>query len=185
MSRSIRLAAPVAIITFAVFALATLAVPPAVNAAGPSCPDLFSAHGLSPRSVQVGEQLTVTGTYTDWASPGTVSATFHGPAGVPRVEHAANLPDGTYTIDVTFGPSDVGSWTVDMQVDEVAGTTACEAAFDVVAGALPNTAAELASNGSAPSSGAPVGAVVTLAAAALLAASIALWFRSARADRAQ
>lgn len=146
---NVRIAARFTLVA-AVIVLAT-AFPAAVLASGPSCPEVISKEGLNPRSVGVGEQLTVTGIYTDWSNPGSVTATFEGPGGRRLTRESSNLPDGTYLIDVTFGPSEAGHWTVQMSVSETAGSTTCRAAFDVLPAAVPSTRASLPSTSAVPS----------------------------------
>jgi hypothetical protein len=179
----VRIAARFALVA-AIIVLAT-AFPAAVLASGPSCPDVISKEGLNPRSVSVGEQLTVTGIYTDWSNPGSVTARFEGPGGRRLTRESSNLPDGTYLINITFVPGDTGHWTVQMSVSEAAGSTTCRAAFDVLPAAVPSTSAALPSTSSLQSRTASPSPIMPAAVLASIAsfgfAEIAL--RRRRASR--
>ena len=111
-------------------------LPATVGAAGgPSCPDF-----VTPAVVAPGANVSIQGEYTDWAKPGTVTATFTGPGGLTRTLTAINRPDGTYDVTTTFDRSQIGRWDVLMTIVESAGRNACRATFRVAGTALPGTA---------------------------------------------
>lgn len=169
----------------AVLALGLLALPEGPGAPAPAA--AFTEASCSgdgpivPTRIAAGGVLTIFGSYTDWADPGTVIATFRGPGGRTRTATAGNSADGTYLIDERFSAADAGAWTATVTLSETAGSVTCTDRFRV---ALATPSTDTAPGTADPGPGAAGAAPVLAALAGLLGAWLALRrTRSARDGR--
>ena len=127
-TRTVTAAAVASISTVAALATLLATPPPAAAFTAASC----SGDGpVVETRIAAGGTLTIFGSYTDWADPGTVVATFRGPGGRTRAATAGNGPDGTYLIDERFGAAELGTWTVTVTLSETAGSVVCTDRFTV------------------------------------------------------
>jgi len=112
-----------------------------------------------PGRISVGRNVGLSGSYTDWAEPGSITAAFRGPHGQTKTVEDVVDGSGYWEISVRFGPSETGPWTVLTTFSEPgAQTIRCTGHLVVVGPRVPDTALE----------GDDVGAVQPFALALLL-----------------
>ena len=76
---------------------------------------------------RLGELIDFYGNYHDFADPGTVTVVFERTSdGARRDFIAGNLPDGAWTLRLTFeSTADIGTWNVTVVVDQTGALDTC------------------------------------------------------------